>query len=59
MIFQPRTGPQKAATYKPWSSWERISLMGPILKNEGTQEEEKGGVCGKGGKERVSRQVCA
>lgn len=33
----------KAATDKPWSSWERISSTGPILKNEGTWEETEGG----------------
>lgn len=58
MIFQPRTEPQKAATYEPRSSWERIGSAGPILKNEGTREEGGGGGGGMGiGK--VSRHVCA
>lgn len=43
----------KAATYKPWSSWERISSAGPILKNEGTREEGEGG----GNGERKSKQT--
>lgn len=36
-------GATKAATCEPWSSWEGISSAGPILKNEGTREEEEGG----------------
>lgn len=56
MSFQPQDGATKAATYKPRSSWEMISSAGPILKNEGTWEEEVGE---EEGMEKVSRRECA
>lgn len=46
----------KAATYKPQSSWERISSAGPILKNQGTWKEKEGEEMGNG---KVSRQIHA